>query len=370
MELHELITKGPRPDGCREVMVADLIDQANRCWNVDLIQSIFQPVDRDVILKISLRLFQGEDKRRWGVTKDGLFSVKSAYKLLSKLEEEGQSTRASSSRSRPWESIPNAVWNRVWSIQTFPKIKAFLWRVCNEAIAFGVGLSHRNVNINPICVRCGVHQETGDHILLGCSFARCVWFGSSLQFSPPDNPSLIDWIRSWEVWFRQDKRLAREALSKAAFICWYLWRARNELSLKGIIWTPSEVLQLAEKAYLEFSGAVNGLVVCPQDGEIGISRICSQWHPPPGELLAIRHALKLALDLGVDNLLVQSDCKDAILFNEEKKSPDWEVEGLVTDVVRLKSSFVSISFSFISRAMNNVSDALAKKALSLEYLTD
>ncbi|XP_043698953.1 uncharacterized protein LOC122649779 [Telopea speciosissima] len=314
-----------------------------------------------------------------GVTKDGLFSIKSAYKLLSKLEEEGQSARASSSRSRPWESIPDAVWNRVWSIQTLPKIKAFLWRVCNEAIASGVGLRHRNVNIDPICVRCGVHKETRDHILLGCSFARSVWFGSSLQFSPSDNPSLIDWIRSWEVWFRQDKRLAREALSKAAFICWYLWRARNELSLKGIIWTSSEVLQLAEKAYLEFSA----LIKDSDKGGLGIifrdhTGRCLKARSIPhilgsiiqGELLAIRHALNLAIDLGVDNLLVQSDCKDAILFMEEKKSPDWEVEGLVANVVRLKSSFVSISFSFVSKAMNNVSDALARKALSLEYLTD
>ncbi|XP_043710093.1 uncharacterized protein LOC122658990 [Telopea speciosissima] len=89
-----------------------------------------------------------------------------------------------------------------------------------------------------------------------------------------------------------------------------------------------------------------------------------------GELLAIRDALLLALELGYDNLVVESDSLDAILFVEESKSSGWEVEDLVVDVTTLRTSFSSVIFSFVPRAMNCVSDALARKALSIGYRTD
>ncbi|XP_043704040.1 uncharacterized protein LOC122654127 [Telopea speciosissima] len=89
-----------------------------------------------------------------------------------------------------------------------------------------------------------------------------------------------------------------------------------------------------------------------------------------GEVMAIRSALVSALELGFNNLLVEFDSRDAIMFIEGRKSPGWEVEDLVADVARLKSSFSSIAFSFVPRAVNDVSDALARKALSLGYVTD
>ncbi|XP_043691682.1 uncharacterized protein LOC122642306 [Telopea speciosissima] len=84
-----------------------------------------------------------------------------------------------------------------------------------------------------------------------------------------------------------------------------------------------------------------------------------------GEIMAIRSAFIYALELSFDYLIVESDSRDAIAFCDGSKSPRWEVEDLVADVVRLKSSFSSISFSFIPRVMNGIPDALARKALSI-----
>ncbi|XP_043717635.1 uncharacterized protein LOC122665544 [Telopea speciosissima] len=391
------------PEGCSLIVVADLIDQDNRSWNVNLLHSLFSASDVAAILKIPLSLNPAEDKRYWSASRDGRFSVKSTYKLLIKKEEEEASARASSSRYRLWEHTPEE-------------------RVCNEAIASGDGLKARQINIDSSCSRCGAHSELGDHILFDYPFARSVWFGSPLQFHPPvDGPCLKDWIQSWNIWFKQDKKIATESLSRASFICWYLWCVRNDQVFNGKVWTPLDVLHTAEMAYQEFFNAALKSNALSETGVIGSmpgSRFNgSQWSPPPvgvvkvdcdaafikdtakgglgvifrdhtgavlrarsipimlssvihGEIMAIRSALLLALDLGYKNLVVVSDSRDAILFIEGSKSPSWEMEGLVDDVVNLKSSFSSISFSFVPRAMNIVSDALARKALSLGCVTD
>ncbi|XP_043714777.1 uncharacterized protein LOC122663141 [Telopea speciosissima] len=316
----------PRLEGCNIEMVADLIDQSNRRWNLKLLHSVFDPTDRNAILKIPLSLYLGVDKRCWGASKNGLFFVKSAYHFLAKKEDEVISARASSSRSRQWELTPDVVWNRIWSIQTLPKIKAFLWRVCNEAIASGASLQLRKA------------------------------------------------------------------------------------------WTPSEVLQMVDKAYEEFFSSVLKPMDRPINFDRSSPRDCLHWSPPPvgsikvncdatltkdavkgglgmvfrdhtrrllnarslpqlfgsiiqGELLAIRGALIYALELGYVKLAVESDSMDAILCIEGKKTPVWEVENLVADVIRLIPSFDSVVFSFVSTDMNGVSDALTRKALSLGCLT-
>ncbi|XP_043697105.1 uncharacterized protein LOC122647863 [Telopea speciosissima] len=205
--------------------------------------------------------------------------------MLARKEEENLAVRASTSRSHQWDHIPDVVWNRIWSIQSLPKIKVLLWRSCNEALATGAGLQARRVNIDPSCSKCGFQSKNGDHILFDCPFARNVWFGRPLQFSPPERPSLVDWIYSWNVWFKQDKKMAREAISRASFICWYLWRSRNEQVFNGKTWDPSDVLQMADKAFVEISNAVRFLGGVSNSSSVGLgndsSHRCSFWTPLP-----------------------------------------------------------------------------------------
>ncbi|XP_043699801.1 uncharacterized protein LOC122650452 [Telopea speciosissima] len=210
--------------------------------------------------------------------------------------------------------------------------------------------------------------------------------------------------------------VARESLSKASFICLYLWRAHNDLTFGRKEWTPLEVIQVANKAFLEFSSANQVLGSSHTDVSIGFSHL-SKWVSPPvgnvkvncdatlpsdkskggvgvifrdhsgfpllarsfpscfssiiqGEVLAIRGALTIALEMGYEDIMVETDNRDAFLMVEGKKTPLWEVEDLVADVQRLVPSFSSVVFSCVPRAMNMVVDALARKALSLVCVTD
>ncbi|XP_042483894.1 uncharacterized protein LOC122064251 [Macadamia integrifolia] len=185
-----------------------------------------------------------------------------AYQLLSNEAQDAIATGASSSRLHQWDHVPDSTWNRIWAIKTLPKIKSFIWRACAQGIASGEGLHSRQVPIDPSCCRCGTEKESVDHILLGCSFAHLVWFGSSLSYSPLSDhiPLLHEWLGSWDALFRSNKKLARESFSRASFLCWYLWLAINDLVFNVKIWTPQEVITVAEKAYVDSLQLIQGII--------------------------------------------------------------------------------------------------------------
>lgn len=65
--------------------VADLIDPVSRRWDVEVINNTFWEVDRGRILAIPLGSIEVDDKEVWHYTKDGRFSVRSCYHLISNL---------------------------------------------------------------------------------------------------------------------------------------------------------------------------------------------------------------------------------------------------------------------------------------------
>ena len=72
-------------------------------------------------------LFDDEDRWAWHYSRNGMFSVRSAYYLLL---QENASERASSSIS-----AGKFDWPVVWSAEVPPKTKHFAWRAIKEALA-------------------------------------------------------------------------------------------------------------------------------------------------------------------------------------------------------------------------------------------
>ncbi|XP_042486770.1 uncharacterized protein LOC122066995 [Macadamia integrifolia] len=90
-----------------------------------------------------------------------------------------------------------------------------------------------------------------------------------------------------------------------------------------------------------------------------------------GEALAIRTTLSQALGYGYTHLLIELDCKEIIDYIQDPRSfPPGEVAVVIEDVHKLCSSFASIFFHFIPRAINSIADALPRKALSIMCRTN
>ena len=117
----------PRPQLEVGEKVANLIVQDKAEWNAGLIRSIFLPHEAEAILSIPISPLYPMDSQVWSKTTNGIFSVKSAYKVAVKYLSDikvGEDRPGCSDNSKM-----EATWKVIWSLQCPNKIKHFMWRV-------------------------------------------------------------------------------------------------------------------------------------------------------------------------------------------------------------------------------------------------
>ncbi|XP_075633886.1 uncharacterized protein LOC142606415 [Castanea sativa] len=96
--------------GC-DAQVLALIDMERRCWIDDAIDNNFLPLEAKLIKSIPLSLNVVEDKLYWRSNVDGIYSVKSGYRLL--VDDELSSNVGSSNLS-----LSKNAWKGLWKLRT------------------------------------------------------------------------------------------------------------------------------------------------------------------------------------------------------------------------------------------------------------
>ena len=91
-------------------------------WDKDWIRSEFLPFEAQEILSIPLSSRRLVDTRIWKETKNGVYSMKSAYRLLAKTATNNQPGPSSL-------VLHTNFWSSIWRINIPNKIKHFLWRL-------------------------------------------------------------------------------------------------------------------------------------------------------------------------------------------------------------------------------------------------
>jgi len=120
------------------VRVSEFI--CNGQWNLEKLRLMIQnPIVRQQILGIALPIIETDDSFCWGPNGSGEFTTKSAT-WLAHGSEIGQ--------RHPWP------YKWIWSIDTMPKIKIFLWQVCHNALLVRGILFRRGCHIEPQCPLC------------------------------------------------------------------------------------------------------------------------------------------------------------------------------------------------------------------------
>lgn len=94
-------------------------------------------------------------------------------------------------------------WNKLWNFNIPSKIKFLIWKVYYNALPTKDNLIKRNMNVDPICPVCNVHNETILHSLVTCPIIEKVWYASSLslRISPNNANDFKEWIYKW---FREE----------------------------------------------------------------------------------------------------------------------------------------------------------------------
>ncbi|KAK9665474.1 hypothetical protein RND81_14G114300 [Saponaria officinalis] len=107
----------PRRVADEDLSVAELMTSDGLRWDYSKIDLIFLVFERDRIMNIRLSRTRVDDIWYWEWEKDGIYSVRSVYKIL----EQGEFTGAEQSDF----AREKALWNNIWKIPILPRIKVF-----------------------------------------------------------------------------------------------------------------------------------------------------------------------------------------------------------------------------------------------------
>ena len=89
----------PRPQNFEEELVETFLDQEFRRWNTSVVKNSFLPHEVEAILSILISQSLSDDALVWAWTKNGNFTVKSAYHVAHGWPVEGRGRGARSGES-------------------------------------------------------------------------------------------------------------------------------------------------------------------------------------------------------------------------------------------------------------------------------
>lgn len=104
----------PNPNNA---LVCELINKANNEWDMDKLNHLFLPEDRDAILSIPLSTNGTSDRLIWAENKSEKFTIKSAYALAFLDQKKTAMVDCSNGTAR------RKIWKTIWHLNIPHKIK-------------------------------------------------------------------------------------------------------------------------------------------------------------------------------------------------------------------------------------------------------
>ncbi|CAN6281013.1 unnamed protein product [Urochloa humidicola] len=161
-----------------------------------------------------------EDSHIWQFSSTGTYSAKSAYEAMF----------IGATSFRPWE--------RIWKSWAPGKCKFFMWLAAHDRCWTADRLARKGLQHPVRCPLCDQEQETIDHLLVTCVFARQTWFvvlksfGLQALAPGPDDASFDDW---WDgAASRVTGPVQKGFNSIVILVSWELWKYRNRCVFDGI----------------------------------------------------------------------------------------------------------------------------------------
>lgn len=263
-----------RPVGLHSLMninlkVASLIDCHSGLWNISLLRRLFHYDDVMRILSTP-PLLARKDSFCWAWNRNGVYSVRSGYEMIFRLANKEKFSESTISPAL------FSVLADCWKVKTAPKIQVFLWKNIQGAIAVSARLATKGIKNYDGCLLCGAEEETINHILFLCPYARQVWALSHIPspfggFGPSEMVNL-----KYLITLQKEAKCTIESRSVFPWIVWLLWKNRNKLLFNGSLYPPDLLIQ---KAYEDSTAWLSAQLLSPEVFPISLMKD-SHWSPP------------------------------------------------------------------------------------------
>ncbi|XP_074297149.1 uncharacterized protein LOC141627835 [Silene latifolia] len=229
------------PQGNENWVVADLLDDGMGGWNVKKLANVLLPFERDWVANIRLSLNRPPDNWYWSAERDGIYSVKLAYcRLAGEAFDMGETS--------DWEH-KKWLWNRLWKVPVWPRIKLFFWQLCCEALATKANIASRIGGEYPFFTFSHSHFESSLHLVWDCWVAQEVWEGMGWENEGEfEGGRVQDWVEArW-------RELGLLEHGRFMVCCWAIWEHRNKVVFEGLATDPASIIRRVKDMVEEIDG--------------------------------------------------------------------------------------------------------------------
>ena len=255
--------------------VCDLLLPNSHNWNISALEDNFYPQDIEIILKIK-PVISSPDFYIWNHSRSGDYTVRSGYWFA---EKEANKEAFVSGGLLP--SL-NGIKDRIWSLDTAPKIKIFLWKVISGALPVSDKLIERGMKIDTRCQICGLEGESINHVLFTCTIARQTWANSNFPHPPHGfDPSSVYSNIFYVLKTRINTLVPEQIRRKGPWLIWSIWKNRNSFLFEGKIALGPSLIRLIDDEVDHWYLIKNA---DKQEKAIDLERkkrIIFGWKPPP-----------------------------------------------------------------------------------------
>ncbi|WCJ31985.1 Polynucleotidyl transferase ribonuclease H-like superfamily protein [Euphorbia peplus] len=375
--------------------VSDCFDDATgRKW--DILESYF---DEEILLRlhviIGTRALDIGDMPYWSNSTNGSFSCKSAYSML---------------MSRVSETHSTDIFKSIWKLKIPHRNKHFAWLCLNNRLLTNVERHRRHLTDHVSCPRCQLTSESICHALRGCNVSAGTWkeiiprhFWMEFFFMSADNWFKVclkkddtsfgfnNWkqvfvITTGTLWTWRNKSLFDSNFflpsSRGRCVrtmieendnCWHYNNSKHSKPQRTECWLSWSKLDSpfwklnTDGACLETNGHIAaGGVLRDNNGDWkgGFLHNIGRGNSFEAELWGILSGLHLAIARGISNLVVESDCAEAVNFINDICPAHHPSRSLIRSIQLLREKFETIRFFHVFRECNRCADVLAKSALA------
>jgi hypothetical protein len=393
----------PIPD---QATVHCLIDEETGTWISESVQAFFNPQAAAQIMQVPISGLVGEDYVFWPHTRHGTFSVRSAYNMARSEKFLKAQSRTKRGMASTW-TVNEKDWKAIWKVKAPGKMNIHMWRFAQDCLPSCVQLVKRQIPANGSCIFCG-RSEDISHSMLLCQFARTVWrevkrvvplklerkaFASNKNWlfdflgRASDLQATTLTVGFWHIWEARNEarnsdvkpdpcRTRRKILAYIDLIKQNLFKPVSEHRCASIsaatTWTPpppDTVLVSSDAAIFKEAGCRGaGVILRDHHGAFVVGcrqHVVGLSSPELAEAVALRRAVQLARDEGMDKVIFETDCLSLVQRLNSSTMDRSAVGMLVAEIKASGRGFMSISFRHVKRVFNQAAHLLAKSSLDV-----
>ncbi|XVF21078.1 hypothetical protein REPUB_Repub12eG0059700 [Reevesia pubescens] len=291
-----------------------------------------------------------------------------------------------------------SVWKLVWDMGVMSKIKVFIWRLIHNILPYVSNLRRRGIPMDSTCAVCGGVEDCWQHIFFTCYYSHAIWSG--IGFWNKIHSFLS--IAEDNFWF--DLLLRAKEKDLFNLVCctlWLLWNNRNTcfhshkcVNLEVLIscasriasestnqhetsagptdvasWRPPPFgktkINVDASLIPGLQGASLGIVTRSDDGLVLFSAKVMKLYTTShltAEIEAILQGLLLAYEWGLRDVILETDCLQALTEIRREGHSLIQDGFLVADIRKLSSLFNTCNIVFVRRSANILAHDLAKSS--------